>query len=284
MNKMGSAAMLLACVVLNGCSAYNAAKSYVNVNRSSSEVDLQDGPDQVLDRIDFVNRLKKQGDSYKAIKRQLGYEDTMEEHPGMYKNMFYATASILDADCHSYFSGLDRLFQDKGTSTSEASLVGSTTTSLMGAFKASHVAIAAVAALFGLTTQTIDNLANNMLYDLPPYATYALVVKAKQAFIAYLPLDKISNGPQLITALNGYYELCTPIKIRGFVTEAVKSKNASVDVIPGSSLGKDPGFYIPSINFGAGGEASVPQQTNGQTQAVPSSLHPEQAPAQLQTQ
>ncbi|MDG3441373.1 hypothetical protein [Nitrospirillum amazonense] len=278
MNKMGSVTMLLACTMMSGCAAYGAAKNYSNFNKLDGGYDVREGPSRIIENKDFPVRLGNQGESYDSIRKQLKLSG--DDKKDM-KDIFYAAASIIDTDCHNYFSALDRLSQDKATGVSETSLIGSTTTSLMGAFNASHVAIATVAALFGLTTQTIENAANNVLYDLPPYATYALVIKAKQTFITYLPIEKISGGPQLITALNSYYELCTPVKIRGFVTEAVRSKSASVDKIDGQGLG----FYIPIVNFGGGADSFVKEQpVDGGAKPAPDAKPTAQQQQQIQAE
>jgi hypothetical protein len=159
--------------------------------------------------------------------------------------------TLIGRNCFDYLRALDRLDVDRSTAVAELGLFGGAASALLAAFEVAAAATAATAAGFALASQSLDTAAKNVLFDLPPYSVLNLVESAEGAYYRAVPRPQIDSDLKLFAALEGYYQICSPVKIRGLVADAL-AKAKPVASAPGAAApaaGAGGGFFVPIIGF-----------------------------------
>ena len=132
-----------------------------------------------------------------------------------------AGMDFADSRCEAYLHALFRLNRDKRTVTSQIGLLGTASAGLMAAAESAAKEVAAVAVLFGLANSTVDNLANNVLYDLDPSSVRTLVKSLQSAYRSNLQ-SGYTTRPAAFRVIRAYAMLCVPSNIESEVNLAIK--------------------------------------------------------------
>ncbi len=132
-----------------------------------------------------------------------------------------AGMNYADNKCRKYLDKLFVLDRDRRTLNTEIGLIATATAGVMAAAKSAAKDVAIVAILFGLTTTTIDNLASNVLYELPPATVQGVVDDQQRAYRAALERG-YSNWPAALTVIQRYALLCVPSHIEHQINIAIQ--------------------------------------------------------------
>jgi hypothetical protein len=166
-----------------------------------------------------------------------------------------------DVRCEAYLHALFRLNRDTRTIVSQISLMGAATAGVLGAVEAAAKEIALTAIAFGLLGATVENLSNNVLYELEPSSVRTIVRGLQSAYRAGLGTG-YSTRPAAVAAMRNYASLCIPSNIEAEVNLAVKK--AQPQVKPG-----DPNTGQPPVATHADVVVTLPAATRAQAQLAP---------------
>lgn len=198
---------LLLVVNLTGCATY----------RNTSQV--QDGPGLEFKAADLKTFRANQDELIKELYALAGTGNP--PHNGQWQDVIQAGMDFADSRCEAYMHALFRLNRDKKTVIAQTSLLGTATAGLMAAAKSAAQDVAAVAVLFGLTSSTVDNLTNNLLYELDPSSVRTLVKSLQAKFRSGLT-EGYDSRPAAMRVIRAYAVLCVPANIEAEVNLAVK--------------------------------------------------------------
>jgi hypothetical protein len=129
--------------------------------------------------------------------------------------------NLVNTQCEKYIDALFWWNRYKRTTVTELSLVGAATAAILGIANASAAAIAITAAAFGLTTATVENIGNSVLYELEPSGVKTIVDRAMATYRGGVSLDEINDRPTAVAVIQGYLALCLPASIETRVNEAI---------------------------------------------------------------
>jgi hypothetical protein len=147
---------------------------------------------------------------------------TLTLTPDDWDKVIAAGIEYADAKCEAYMGALVRLNRDRKTIASELGLLGTASAGIMAAAKSAARDISMVAIAFGLSTATVDNLSNNVLYDIEPSSVRSMV-KALQAKFKDKQDTGYSTRPAAMGVIRGYASLCMPASIEAEVNHAIKN-------------------------------------------------------------
>jgi hypothetical protein len=132
--------------------------------------------------------------------------------------------SDIDAVCANYFRRLDDFADYRRSIRDGTGIIGSATTTLMAALDAAQGGIAIVSSLFGVTQALMDTGSQAALFSVDPTRLYNLHAKAASAYRQHRqpPIEQISSPGQAADMLGGYVTLCTPVALKGLISETVE--------------------------------------------------------------
>ncbi|PHV04993.1 hypothetical protein CSQ96_22590 [Janthinobacterium sp. BJB412] len=142
--------------------------------------------------------------------------------PGDWDKVIDAGIEYADSKCEAYMAALVRLNRDRKTISGELGLLGTASAGVMAAAKSAAKDISLVAIAFGLSSASVDNLSNNVLYDIEPSSVRALV-KALQAKYKDEKVLGYASRPAAMAVIRGYASLCMPAAIEAEVNHAIKN-------------------------------------------------------------
>jgi hypothetical protein len=129
----------------------------------------------------------------------------------------------IDLRCDSYLSWLDQKKRENAATLSEIGAVRVAVDALTNpaiATTISPVALASVAAAFGLATSTLSNV-NSLLLQVDHTTVQSVVFVNRREFRQNMLKLAISSKPMVIHALRSYLEICMPMTISANINSTV---------------------------------------------------------------
>jgi hypothetical protein len=129
----------------------------------------------------------------------------------------------IDVRCDSYLSWLDQRKRDNAAILSEIGAVRVAVDALTNPAVAtgiSPIALASVAAAFGLATNTLSNV-NSLLLQVDHTTVQSVVFVNRREFREKMLKLAVSNKPMVIHALRSYLEICMPMTISANINSTV---------------------------------------------------------------
>jgi hypothetical protein len=127
-----------------------------------------------------------------------------------------------DRKCEQYMDALFWLNRQKSATVSQISLTGAAAGGALAAVTAAADEIALITIAFGLAGSTVENLANNVLYELEPSGVRNLVEALQREYSTGLEGRTYDNRTNAFADIQGYVALCLPANIEAEVNNAVK--------------------------------------------------------------
>jgi hypothetical protein len=161
----------------------------------------------------------------------------------------------IDARCDSYLAWLDEKKRENAGILTEIGAVRFAVDALTNpaVVTVSPVALAAVAAAFGLATNTVNNF-NSLLLQVDHTTVQSVVFVNRRIFREKLLKLPIDNKPMAIHALRSYLSICMPMTISANINSTVTVfQQAGPNAI-------DPEQLVSTSTIGAGTISNVRQQ------------------------
>lgn len=140
-----------------------------------------------------------------------------------------AGANYIDEVCDAYLRDLFIFNREINRTKDLITLVGTTTTAIMGFADASKTAIEIATSAFGFGASATSIIGNSYLYRVDPGVIKGIVEKSQKAYrVDYLqdPSSAIGTRPGMYAALHGYLALCLPQTIDRQINEYLANAGA----------------------------------------------------------
>lgn len=156
--------------------------------------------------------------------------------PDDWKKMTRAGFLVVDAACDEYVEAIFWFDRAKDHTIAQMNLIGGTAAAVLGLTGVAAETIAIVAAGFGFTTSTLENIGDSLLYELDPSVLYALMRKNQVVFLNTYAQNEATDKVAALWAIARYAELCKPPAIEAAVTTAIKeaTPNAAATSLDGA--------------------------------------------------
>jgi hypothetical protein len=198
------------------------------------------GPGSEFVDVDLKKYVEQQStvlDLLKAHAAAVKVDSKATDNVTEWDGVIDAGMNYADNKCRNYLDRLYMLDRDRRTLNTQIGLIATATAGVMAAAKSAAKEVAIVAILFGLTTTTIDNLASNVLYELPPSTVQSVVDDQQRAFRGALERG-YKNWPAALTVIQRYALLCVPSHIENQINIAVQATKPKTT--PGSATRGQP--------------------------------------------
>lgn len=172
-----------------------------------------------------------------------------------------AGMNYADSRCRAYLSALYMLDRNRKTTVAQIGLAGTAAAGLMAAAQSAAKEVAIVAILFGLSASTVDNLAGNVLYELPPSTVESMVLDQQLVFRRALQRGYV-NWPSSLGVIQSYALICVPSHIESEINIAVKQSRAAAsngDPSTGQPPAVSNAIAVSSGDFPSGGRDAIGQ-------------------------
>ncbi|MBJ7309210.1 hypothetical protein ACFOLJ_31040 [Rugamonas sp. CCM 8940] len=208
----------------------------------NSNTTLALGPKADFDSADLVSSTTEQTKILAQLQIRAGLPPPPEAiTTDAWDKVIDAGIEYADSKCEAYMAALVRLNRDRKTVSGELGLLGTASAGIMAAAKSAAKDVSLVAIAFGLSAATVDNLSNNVLYDIEPSSVRALV-KALQAKYKDEKVSGYTSRPAAMAVIRGYASLCIPASIEAEVNHAVKNAQ------PGGKAGNAATGRAPEVS------------------------------------
>ena len=144
-----------------------------------------------------------------------------------------AGINYVDQQCRKYIDALFWWDRGRTTTRNEVNLVGTATAGTLGIIGAAAQPIALTAVAFGVTSASIDNLANSILYQVEPSGVRGIVDRTQAVYKEAIKDTQYKTRPGAVSAIGGYLALCLPETLEAEVNHAIAG--AKVEGPPGST-------------------------------------------------
>lgn len=184
------------------------------------------------DVVDFADRQNRIWNCFVALARAgqpappagqdcssapAGSADVMD---GEYLPVVQAGLHYVDIRCDRYMVALTDLERLRRTGSRQLQFGASTSSAILTLLKASEQLIGLVPLGFGFADQTLNNIGQGLLYDLPPDVVRILVEKQQNAYLQGLS-GSYTSKPQALRAIQGYAALCLAPAIEAEVKRSI---------------------------------------------------------------
>lgn len=140
-----------------------------------------------------------------------------------------AGANYIDEVCDAYLRDLFIFNREINRTKDLITLIGTTTTAIMGFADASKTAIEIATSAFGFGASATSIIGNSYLYRVDPGVIKGIVEKSQQAYRAdhlQVPSSPIGTRAGMYAALHGYLALCLPQTIDRQINEHLANAGA----------------------------------------------------------
>lgn len=148
-----------------------------------------------------------------------------------HKDVTKAGLLVIDAACGEYLEALFWLDRGKTHTVAQLGLVNTAASGALGLFGGGADLIAAVGGAFGLTTATVENIGESLLYQLEPSTVRELVRKTQIAFRQSFRTQIVDDRVAALEHMAAYAALCKPPAIESEVLRSVETAQAETETV-----------------------------------------------------
>ena len=212
----GVAACMGLSVVVSGCDPSDKAYFRGGIGTELYTADIAAATD--LQNV-YLDNLCRQSMSYVGAVPSCSERELL---PQAWPLMVQAGMNDIDLRCDSYLSWLDQKKRENSAILSEISAIRVAVDALANpaVTGVSPIALAAVAAAFGLATSTLGNI-NSLLLQVDHTTVQSVVFINRRDFREKLLEIPINNKPMAVHALRSYLTICMPMTIAANINSTV---------------------------------------------------------------
>jgi hypothetical protein len=144
--------------------------------------------------------------------------------PEDWNQVITAGMHYVDVRCDRFIDALFWLNRIRETSSREIRFVGAASAAALTILSASTELIGLAPLAFGLLDQTVNNIGQGLLYDLPPATVRTIVEEQQTAYVQAMQGKSFNTRSLALGTIQGYVTLCLPATIEAEVNRAITSQ------------------------------------------------------------
>lgn len=192
---------------------------------------------------------------------------------GGYRAVVNAGIHYADVRCDRFLDAVFWFNRMRETASRQVQYVGAASAAALAVIEASKHLIGLAPLGITLIDQTVNNIGQGLLFNLPPHIVRTLIEKQQQAYVKGLA-EKYSSKIDALRAIQGYAALCLPVSIETEVNRSVAAAEYEPVTYDNTKPKLEPGKDgKAAVESGTGTDEQPAQPADEGTSSTPPENH-----------